>query len=370
MKNRILLLLFLAAVGTAKAQQIQNVAATQEGKTIVVSYDLTDNTSGSTYDVELYCSTDGGSTFGKPLSAVRGDAGKEIKPGASRRISWDVLADREKLTGNRIVFEVRARTTDQTGIAMVFVKGGTFMMGCTSEQSNCDDDEKPVHQVTVSDFRMGKYELTVAQFKHFIDETSYKTDAEKKGFSYFWTGSEWKKKSGVNWKCDAAGNTRPQSEYNHPVIHVSWNDAIEYCKWLSRKTSKKYRLPTEAEWEYAARGGSAGSPTLYAGSNNIVEVAWYSENSGGKTHPVGQKKPNELGLHDMAGNVWEWCNDWHGNYGSGNQSNPKGSSTGSGRVLRGGGWNYGARICRVANRDYFDPAYGGNDSGFRLVLAP
>lgn len=336
MKNRILLLLFLAAVGTAKAQQIQNVAATQEGKTIVVSYDLTDNTSGSTYDVELYCSTDGGSTFGKPLSAVRGDAGKEIKPGASRRISWDVLADREKLTGNRIVFEVRARTTDQTGIAMVFVKGGTFTMGCTSEQSNCYDDEKPVHQVTVSDFRMGKYEVTQKQWKEIMTNNP----------------------------------SRFKNCEDCPVEDVSWDDIQEFIKKLNLKSGKNYRLPTEAEWEYAARGGSAGSPTLYAGSNNIVEVAWYSENSGGKTHPVGQKKPNELGLHDMAGNVWEWCNDWHGNYGSGNQSNPKGSSTGSIRVLRGGSWGYFARGCRGAYRYYGNPGIRNGYYGFRLVLAP
>ena len=333
MKNRILLLLFLAAVGTAKAQQIQNVAATQEGKTIVVSYDLTDNTSGSTYDVELYCSTDGGSTFGKPLSAVRGDAGKEIKPGASRRISWDVLADREKLTGNRIVFEVRARTTDQTGIAMVFVKGGTFTMGCTSEQSNCYDDEKPVHQVTVSDFRMGKYEVTQKQWKEIMTNNP----------------------------------SRFKNCEDCPVEDVSWDDIQEFIKKLNLKSGKNYRLPTEAEWEYAARGGSAGSSTLYAGSNNIDEIAWYDDH---KTHPVGQKKPNELGLHDMTGNVWEWCNDWYGNYGSGNQSNPKGSSTGSSRVLRGGSWFDLARNCRVANRSYNNPVTRYYSYGFRLVLAP
>lgn len=338
MKNRILLLLFLAAVGTAKAQQIQNVQATQEGKTIVVSYDLTDNASGSTYEVELYCSTDGGSTFGKSLSAVSGDAGKEIKPGASRRISWDVLADREKLTGNRIVFEVRARTTDQAGIEMVFVKGGTFTMGCTSEQSDCDDYEKPAHQVTVSDFRMGKYEVTQKQWTEIIgsNPSSFKN-------------------------CEDC-----------PVENVSWNDVQEFIKQLNRKTGKNYRLPTEAEWEYAARGGSSGSPTLYAGSNNIDEVAWYDGNSGSKTHPVGQKKPNELGLYDISGNVWEWCSDWYGSdyYKNSPRNNPQGPASGSYRVLRGGCWGSLARHCRVAFR-YFDrPVIRGNGGGFRLVLAP
>jgi formylglycine-generating enzyme required for sulfatase activity len=345
MKNRILLLLFLAAVGTAKAQQIQNVQATQEGKTIVVSYDLTDNTSGSAYDVELYCSTDGGSTFGKPLSAVSGDAGKEIKPGASRRISWDVLAEREKLTGNRIVFEVRARTTDKTGIEMVFVKGGTFTMGCTSEQSDCDDDEKPAHQVTVSDFRMGKYEVTQKQWTEIIgsNPSSFKN-------------------------CEDC-----------PVENVSWNDVQEFIKQLNRKTGKNYRLPTEAEWEYAARGGSTGSTstssataTKYAGSNSIDEVAWYDNNSGSKTHPVGQKKPNELGLYDMTGNVWEWCSDWYGSdyYKNSPRNNPQGSASGSNRVLRGGSWSSGARYCRVALRNYGHPVDRVINDGFRLVLAP
>jgi len=219
---------------------------------------------------------------------------------------------------------------------MVFVKGGTLTMGCTSEQSDCGGDEKPAHQVTVSDFRMGKYEVTQKQWTEIIgsNPSSFKN-------------------------CEDC-----------PVENVSWNDVQEFIKQLNRKTGKNYRLPTEAEWEYAARGGSAGSPTLYAGSNNIVEVAWYSENSGGKTHPVGQKKPNELGLHDMAGNVWEWCNDWHGNYGSGNQSNPKGSSTGSFRVLRGGGWNGSAGRCRVAYRNRNGPVGRDSYNGFRLVLAP
>ena len=271
-----------------------------------------------------------------------------------------------------------ATATSADGIEMILVKGGTFTMGCTSEQSDCDNDEKPTHQVTLSDFYIGKYEVTVKQFKQFVDETAYKTDADKDGGSYFWTGSAWEKKAGVNWKSDEKGIVRPQSEYNHPVIHVSWNDAVAYCKWLSQETGKQYRLPTEAEWEYAARGGastgsastgSATGATKYAGSNNIDEVAWYNGNSNSKTHPVGLKKPNELGIYDMSGNVWEWCADWYdkGYYNNSPRNNPRGPTKGDYRVLRGGSWGYDGRFCRVALRDYFSPDLRLFNLGFRLA---
>ena len=338
MKKIYLFLIFLFSVGSIQSQQIQNVRATQEGKNIVVSYDLTGAGSGDEFEVELYCSTNGGSTFGSPLKAVSGDAGKKVKPGYNRSIKWDVLADREKLSGNRIVFEVRTNKPDDLGIALVFVKGGTFTMGCTSEQSDCDSDEKPTHRVTVSDFYMGKYEVTQKQWREIM-------------------GNNPSKFSG----CD-----------NCPVEQVSWNDVQKFIKKLNQKTGKKYRLPTEAEWEYAARGGveTHGRASLYAGSNNIGEVAWYKSNSGSKTHPVGQKKPNELGLFDMTGNVWEWCNDWYGDYSSSSQTNPKGPASGSFRVLRGGGWISGARGCRVAIRGINGPDFRSNFNGFRLVRSP
>ncbi len=272
---------------------------------------------------------------------------------------------------------------------MVFVKGGTFQMGCTREQSDCDKDEKPVHTVTVGDFYIGKYEITVAQFKKFIDATNYKTDAEKEGYSWWIYDGEWKKKNGVDWRCDVKGNIRSASEYNHPVIYVSWNDAVAFCRWLSKETGEHYRLPTEAEWEYAARGGNKSRGYKYAGSNNIDEVAWYWKNSGDvrlngdwewdklknnncKTHPVGQKQPNELGIYDMSGNVWEWCSDWYGSdyYKNSSRSNPQGSLSGSYRVLRGGGWYRNARNCRVSNRYSIFPDYRIINLGFRLVLVP
>jgi sulfatase modifying factor 1 len=272
------------------------------------------------------------------LSAVTGDVGKNLNTGNNKRITWNVLADLEKLTGSRIVFEVRARTPSDLGIEMVFVEGGTFTMGCTGEQSDCEDNEKPTHQVTLSDFCIGKYEVTQKQWREIMGNNP----------SYF-------------KNCDDC-----------PVENISWDDAQEFIKILNQKTGKTYRLPTEAEWEYAARGGaSASSATAkYAGSSNYDEVAWYDINSGSKTHPVGQKKPNELGIYDMSGNVWEWCNDRDGNYSRGSQTNPQGPSSGSLRVLRGGGWAGNARRCRVSNRKYYILDCRFDNRGFRLALVP
>ena len=233
---------------------------------------------------------------------------------------------------------------------------------------NCDD-EQPVHTVRVRDFYLGKYEVSVREFAQFINETGYKTDAEREGWSYWRDGDSWKKKNGIYWKHDVKGNLRPSSEYNHPVIHVSWNDATEYCKWLSKKTGKNFRLPTEAEWEYAASGSNKSRGYTYAGSNDLDEVAWYEFNSGSKTHPVGQKEPNELGLYDMSGNVWEWCNDWYDPdyYKNSPGNNPKGPSSGSYRVLRGGSWNIIPQFCRVANRLRYYPSNRNSGFGFRLA---
>ena len=248
------------------------------------------------------------------------------------------------------------------GMELVKVEGGCFDMGCTSEQTDCGGDEKPVHEVCVDDFYISKTEVTYSQFKEFIQETSYKTDAEKRGYSYIYDNG-WKKKNGVTWKDDVKGNRRSQNEYNHPVIHVSWNDAKAFAEWAEG------RLPTEAEWEYAARGGNKSRGYKYAGSNDIDRVAWYDGNSGSKTHPVGTKQPNELGLYDMSGNVWEWCSDWYDSdyYEDSRRDNPQGPSGGSKRVLRGGSWYLNVNDCRVALRGRLNPGNTSYDDGFRIA---
>ena len=222
---------------------------------------------------------------------------------------------------------------------------------------------------------MGETEVTVAQFETFIKATGYQTDAEKKtgGYgSWIWNGRKWEQKDGITWRSDATGRKRPQSEHNHPVLHVSWNDAVAYCEWMSRTTGKNYRLPTEAEWEYAAGGGASGR-TKWAGTDSessLGSYAWYNGNSNNQTHAVGTKSPNGLGLYDMSGNVWEWCSDRQGEYSSSSQVDPKGPSSGWKHVLRGGGWDDGCTNCRVTDRNYFTPVNRRNNLGFRLALTP
>ena len=232
------------------------------------------------------------------------------------------------------------------GVSFVMVKvgGGTFSMGATPEQGgDTYDDEKPAHSVTVSTFYMGETEVTQALWKAVMgSEPTY--------------DGGWEDKYG-------RGN-------NYPAYRVSWNECQEFIRKLNQLTGKNFRLPTEAEWEFAARGGNKGNGTKYAGSNSIGSVAWYEGNSGSKPHAVKGKSPNELGLYDMSGNVWEWCSDWYGgNYYSGSpSSNPKGPSSGSSRVLRGGSWFDDAGCCRVSFRRYYGPSDGGNLCGFRLAL--
>jgi formylglycine-generating enzyme required for sulfatase activity len=250
---------------------------------------------------------------------------------------------------------------------MIKVKGGTFKMG--SKDPEAKDDEVNIHEVSVDDFFIGKFEVTVAQFKSFIEATNYQTEAEKIGKSYIYTGS-WKNMKGITWRHDARGNLRPESEYDHPVIHVSWNDAMAYCKWLSEQTKKPYRLLTEAEWEFAARGGLQSKGYKYSGSNNIDETAWYIGSSQDKgTFPAGTKKPNELGIYDLSGNVYEWCADWYDSeyYLNSPAQNPKGAEDGISRVVRGGSWHDTAEKNRVASRFNGNPSYCGYNIGFRVA---
>ena len=236
---------------------------------------------------------------------------------------------------------------------MVRVEGGTFDMGATPEQVNPEDDEKPVHQVTLSSYYIGETEVTQAL-----------------------------------WQAVMGKNPSKFKGDNLPIEYVSWDDCQKFIKKLNKITHRNFRLPTEAEWEFAARGGNRSRHTQYSGSDHPDEVAWYDDNSSSKTHPVKTKKANELGIYDMSGNVWEWCQDKYDKYDSTPQNNPTGPDSGTGRVnrgvsafafasvvvssprvLRGGSWDYSDGGCRLSLRKRYSSEYTDYNLGLRLVLS-
>lgn len=265
---------------------------------------------------------------------------------------------------------------------MIYIKGGTFIMG--SKMSN---NEKPEHEVSVSDFYMGKYEVTVKEFKRFIEETGYITEAEKSFNSTVLADTDWKVVFDAYWK-----NPYFKQRGNHPVVCVSWSDAVRYCKWLSKRTGKRFRLPTEAEWEYAAGNGEnrtkyswgQDNPTVKDGGNIADESArkkytqkkpqnGYAEgyDDGFEcTSPVGSFNPNKFGLYDMTGNVWEWCSDLFSDsyYKESPKENPTGPLYGIRKALRGGSWFSGLFNSRVTFRRHSERKRSYSDCGFRVVM--
>lgn len=242
-----------------------------------------------------------------------------------------------------IIFLLMANTCvfAQTFPEMITVEGGTFIMGDIELDGKYD--AQPAHEVTLNTFQIAKTETTVAQYRAY---------------------------------CIAVGKRMPEPPRwgwidTHPMVNVSWFDAMSYADWLSDKTGKNYRLPTEAEWEYAARGGNKSNGTKYSGGRSLDVVAFYEANSNDQTQSVALKRPNELSIYDMTGNVNEWCQDWYEKtyYSSSPKENPKGPASGSYRVLRGGSWIYDAYGCYIANRNYDDPTYRIGFLGFRVVLS-
>jgi formylglycine-generating enzyme required for sulfatase activity len=225
-------------------------------------------------------------------------------------------------------------TINDQGILLVYMPEGCVEMGSSSDGKDHEEDEIPVHEICVDGFYMGKYEVTQGQWQKIMGNNP----------SYF-------KKGG-----------------NYPVEQASWNDAQKFIKKLNSRTGKEYRLPTEAEWEYACR---ANSPGKYCGGDDLDAVAWHGKNSGDSTHAVGGRAANSFGLYDMSGNVWEWCADRYGKdyYAFSSQSNPVGPESGSDRVARGGGWNLMPWFMRVAYRGRFTPNNRYYNLGFRLVLS-
>ncbi len=237
--------------------------------------------------------------------------------------------------------------TNSIGVKLVLIPKGTFQMGSPIEEAGADNDEQ-LHQVTISkDYYLGVTEVTQGQYE---------------------------KVMGVNPSHFQKRVIRKSDSSMYPVEQVSWEDAVEFCKRLSelpeeKKAGRAYRLPTEAEWEYACRAGSKTAFYFGDDSESLGAYAWHAANSGGQTHPVGEKKPNARGLYDMHGNVWEWCSDWYGDFPEGAVTDPVGPTEGSVRVLRGGSWGFGAADCRAAVRNAYVPTDRSASFGFRVALS-
>ena len=230
--------------------------------------------------------------------------------------------------------EAKRIVVNDISFKMIPVEGGTFTMGATSEMTEPFDDEKPTHQVTLSSYYIGETEVTQAL-----------------------------------WEAVMGSNPSYVKGDNRPVEYVSWHDCQTFINRLNSLTGKRFRLPTEAEWEFAARGGNKSCGYQYSGSDELSDVAWYKHNCGECTHPVKTKLPNELGIYDMTGNVWEWCSDWDGPYSAANQTNPDGPSSGTHRVNRGGGWRTAADRSRITYRGNDLPETREIGLGLRLALS-
>jgi formylglycine-generating enzyme required for sulfatase activity len=242
--------------------------------------------------------------------------------------------------------------TNSIGMKLVRIPHGRFQMGSPKGEAGQYDKEMPQHEVEIStSFYMGVYPVTVGQFRRFVNETEYKTAAETVG-----AGNTWRY---VGWE---------QTD-DHPVVYVTWHDAVKFCQWLRDKEKRTYALPTEAEWEYACRAGTQTAYSFGDDPDKLTEYAWFSGNSWGKTHVVGQKKANPWGLFDMQGNVWQWCGDGPRKYEERKSKDPKGDFNGR-HVLRGGSYDSAPRNCRAAGRDDYEPGGTSYTIGFRVVLRP
>lgn len=336
-KRILVIALYVLVVLPLTAQTVSNARFVQEGNTIRICYDLTKQT-----DIKIEFSMDGGG-FYENLEGkhVTGDIGRAIEPGVDKCVIWDVLKDRIDFKSERVCFRVtafefsrRSFTVGDISFDMVFVEGGKFTMGCAG-QSDCRDEERPAHKVSLDDYYIGECEVTQEL---------------------------WDAVMGV------------ERNYSHvngeklPVDGVTWIDAQEFVLRLNQLLGETgFRLPTEAQWEYAARGGKKDRGFMYSGGSDLGWVAWYVDNSLGQPHQVKQKNPNALGVYDMNGNVWEWCEDWYGDYETGTHKNPQGPEDGVTRVLRGGSWHETPTFCRVNSRYCKAPSFRGMNIGFRLV---
>lgn len=324
LKNITITFIFLVGVcSLSQAQTLDNVEIEeQEDGTIAIYYDIY---GGLDFDVSVFCSTD----LENPLKLVRGDVGKGVIGGTRKKVIWRMIDEVGELPFD-VYFEVRAKFKT-IELEMILVTGGNFMMG----SSRGSLDEVPAHQVTLDNFYLSAKEVTVGEYKQFVKATGRQMPART-----------------------------PQGGWNDdfPMVYVTWYDAQAFCEWAGGT------LPTEAEWEFAAKGGMLSNNYVYAGSNRSTQVGWHDINSGYKLHSVGTKNPNELGFYDMSGNASEWCFDWYSKtyYKRAEAKNPQGAKKSKRKALRGGSFIDFAFLNRTAKRTSLPPAIRAKDVGFRL----
>lgn len=371
MKRTSLILAFaLLAALLCAAPVVTNVNASQrtDGSQIVDVYYNLSNSAGGAMTVWLVGSNDNGYTWGIPCNTVSGAVGQNVYAGNNKHITWNAAVDFPNTSCANFKFKVIAFDGSIPPIPeeFVYVNGGTFSMGNTLGGGN--SNELPVHEVTLSSYMIGITEVTEEMWVETMGGTTGAPTNPKVSVSWYSILKYCNLRSmaeGLVPVYTINNSTDPATWGSVPTSNnATWNAAI--CNW----SANGYRLPTEAEWEYAARGGAVTPDYIYSGSDDINLVAWYSGNSGGYVHPVGQKQPNGLGIFDMSGNTWEWCWDWYASaYASEGQFNPTGPLTGSSRLLRGGVWYLGASGCRVSYRYNFNPYYSNYYGGFRLCRA-
>ena len=352
MKRLLLFLVLSSYLLPLRAQQVSNVAFTLRGDTLRITYSLDRKA-----DICVRVALSGG-PYTEPLKGLEGAVGKGVLPGDSLTITavslpeirgekaetLDFLVEVDD--GAKLVYvplngqqSLGAGGTDRGRVMfrMMPVEGGSFTMGCTRPkgEKHTYADELPTHRVTVNSFYMGQFEVTQELWKAVMGTNPSK-----------WTGND-----------------------SLPVEQVSWNEAQIFIARLSQITGFRFRLPTEAEWEFAARGGNRSHGTVYPGAASMLfETCWYGSNSDGHSHPVGRLRPNELGIYDMGGNVMEWCSDWMTAYSDQPQNCPQGPKHGENRILRGGCFNSPTWGCSVFERSWYLPDFGYSWCGFRLVL--
>ncbi len=254
------------------------------------------------------------------------------------------------------------------GMKLKRIPAGEFLMGSPDSDKDAGGNEKPQHRVRITQpYYLGIHQVTRGQFGRFIEATRYQTEAEqdgKGGWGWDHSSSKLVQDPKFTWRSSGFNQTD-----DHPVVNVSWNDSLAFCDWLGKQEGQKYKLPTEAEWEYACRAGTTTRYSLGDSQDLLDQYAWYSANSNGQTHPVGEKKPNAWGFHDMHGNVWEWC--WDGYdadyYKQSPADDPRGPLRAAGRVIRGGGWGIDPRYARSAFRDWDTPEFRFIGLGFRVA---